>query len=247
MNIEDITGVFRDSCTGHTITNDEIPDHLKHRCASVKFNVGEEFNEYHQDKIREHNKGNICMSACLMNWKERTRLLYKLLMNVSDIMYKLKFNWVLYYGGLLGYHRENRLLPWDCDLDILMNINDLPRLQTIAQNGVIYEDHNTKFYLNNNTFPIMAVISDKLSMLYCDVFYWKEKGNTVLISRDPVNFEKHLRIPREKFFPLHRGSIKGIDIYIPNDVDYNLRTRYGTIENVPYKLHNGKFINNFRS
>lgn len=52
----------------------------------------------------------------------------KMLRKVTDLLDKLEIGYVLSFGTLLGVVRENRLLPWDSDLDISIDYKDLGKL-----------------------------------------------------------------------------------------------------------------------
>lgn len=232
VNVSDVTGVEKDECTGHTILRHEIPEHLTNKC-SIQFKQSDEYNDYHNRKIQQHNQGKLCMTSCVLNWVDRSRVMYRFLKNISDIL--IQVPWVLYYGGLLGYYRNKQLIPWDSDLDIVIPITT--KLHE-------YEDQNTKLILTGDTYPIIAKFYDKLTMVYCDVFFWKDSGNDVLISRDPIGNNKYIKIPKGKFYPIRKAYIKGIEIYTPNDIEYNLSQRYEHYKIPVRKLQGGKFIHN---
>jgi len=50
-----------------------------------------------------------------------------MLRKVTDLLDKLEIGYVLSFGTLLGIVRENRLLPWDSDLDISIDYKDLDK------------------------------------------------------------------------------------------------------------------------
>ena len=52
-----------------------------------------------------------------------------MLRKVTDLFDKLGIEYVLDFGTLLGIVRENRLLPWDTDLDISIAEKDLGKLR----------------------------------------------------------------------------------------------------------------------
>ena len=49
----------------------------------------------------------------------------RMLCDVSDFLTKYRIPYMLDYGTLLGIVRENRLLPWDTDIDLQMSENHL--------------------------------------------------------------------------------------------------------------------------
>lgn len=57
----------------------------------------------------------------------------QLLANVTSIFEKHKIQYWLEGGTLLGIRRENRLLPWDNDIDISLHATEQPKLKTLIK------------------------------------------------------------------------------------------------------------------
>lgn len=243
FRIFDITGVEDDECAGHAPDIKLVKDRrfLK-RCSTVLFEEDSNRHPHLVEKIKNHNSGEICLSGCFLHWKDRIKKLLHLLKKIDTMCKKLKLQWVIYYGALLGWHRNGALLPWDPDIDILMPRNAFYPRESEEQ--VIYEDKNLIFKLNGPDNKIMGVITDKETFLYCDVFYWTESDNSVQISRIPSNSPSYLDIPRDKFFPLQYIYLNNIKIQAPLDIKYNLEQRYGNIDFIPYKLKKGNYYIN---
>lgn len=55
----------------------------------------------------------------------------KMLRDVSKLLYNFEIPYVLEAGTLLGIVRENRLLPWDNDVDITITSNNLAELLAV--------------------------------------------------------------------------------------------------------------------
>jgi hypothetical protein len=236
MDIQSITGVERDACTGHA-SNVEMTssESLKKKCKEVRFNdTG--FNPFQQSQIHAHNNdSNLCLATCMYHWSDRAQLLYRLLKDVSDICMMLKLPWCLYYGGLLGYLRNKELLPWDVDLDIVVPLSSKSYLNELcsASSNVIYENNDIRFETSQENPSIIAKFIDKRSLLYCDVFYWTADKETVQVSQNGPP----LKIPLNKFYPLQKATLKNILIYVPADVQYNIQTRYPQYAKPNYHLN----------
>jgi len=236
--VEQHTGIEDDSCihhSGHVFT-----DKLKDRCNKTKFGFIEGNDIYslkHNRRVHEHNSGDKCLNSCVFDWKERRGILYRLLGNVYKINKKLGLPWVLYYGALLGWFRSGELLPWDSDIDILMDVSIL------GKKGIVYEDSETIMKIENR-FPIIGSFIDKESGMYCDIFCYSRKNNKVAISWFETKRDKFLEVDSDKFFPFHKSSLQGIPIFVPNCPETNLRKRYGRIERIPYHLKNNQWIKN---
>lgn len=267
FTIQSMTKVENDQCIGHSPDEYlEIPKHLKEQCNNVKFDIKDDHNIFSFRKIMKHNDGQLCLTGCLYPWEDRQSYLYRLLKNVSRVCRKLNLNWVLYYGALLGYYRNKELLPWDPDLDILMDksqIEQLRKVRAVDRGGapegdvdVVYEDEYIKFYLrpkDQDDGIVSAIFIDKQSMLYCDVFTYSvsKDGKTVRVTKDPgADNKKYLSIPYHNFFPIQEVSMASgdrkevIQVFVPNDIKYNIKERYSDYETVPYRLVNGEFILN---
>lgn len=242
LSVFDITGVQGDACVGHYPVYEHVLRNKKmlQRCRETKF---DESNDTWGELAR-HNKGEICLPACMMQWTDRRKALYDLLRKIANMCKVLKLEWMFYYGGLLGYHRNKELLPWDPDIDILMPV-DIREKYKDSPNEIIYEDSSIIFKLRKNG-GIMGVVTDKKTLLYCDVFYWVDRGDTIDISWMPMKPEdpKFLVVPRNRFFPIQYVTMNGIRIPVPSDIEHNLKTRYGNIKYIPYKLNNGKYYVN---
>lgn len=258
FTIQSMTKVENDQCVGHSPDEYlEIPKHLKEQCNNVKFDIEDNHNIFSFRKIMKHNDEQLCLTGCLYPWKDRQAYLYRLLKNVSRVCRKLNLNWVLYYGALLGYYRNKELIPWDPDLDILMDKSQIEQLRRQnLHSDVVYEDEYIKFYLrpiDQDDGIVSAIFVDKQSMLYCDVFTYtvSKDGKAVRITKDPgPDNKKYMSIPYHKIFPIQEVSIASSDrkeviqVYVPYDIEYNVKKRYTDYKTVPYRLVDGEFIIN---
>ena len=257
FTIQSMTKVENDQCVGHSPDEYlEIPKHLKEQCNNVKFDIEDDHNVFSFRKIMKHNDGQLCLTGCLYQWKNRQAYLYRLLKNVSRVCRELNLKWVLYYGALLGYFRNKKLIPWDADLDILMDKSQIEQLRKVAEGGVVYEDEYIKFYLrpiDQDDGIVSAIFVDKQSMLYCDVFTYtvSNDGKNVRITKDPgADNKKYLSILYHKFFPIQEVSMASserkqvIQVFLPYDVEYNVKKRYTDYDKLPYRFVQGEFILN---
>ena len=230
QEIIDITGVEEDECMGHY----QGKSNLSKCKLKLKANTN---NKSFRDNLIKHNDGEICLTACIIHNEVRTEALYGLLEYISDTLKELKIPWVLYYGGLLGWFRDRKLIPWDPDLDILIPISYSEKMK-IENTDYIFELYGKV------DDPLTGKFVDKKTMLYCDIFYWDDKylgphytglkdgeiSNIVEISKMGGN--KILEISEDDFFPIREEAIvhneKSISIQIPNNPEKNLKMRYGS-------------------
>lgn len=256
VSIFDITGVERDECIGHFVNPDNLKygkDDILTKCSNIKLSK-DGIHDNKKERIDKHNSGEICLAGCLISWEERRKSLYKLLKNISEVCDKQQIEWILYYGGLIGWYRNEELLPWDPDLDILMNISVIDKYTQLGifdpnkmEDQTIYEDDDVIIKLNETRKDqnILGRIIDKHTLLYCDIFGWKKIGeDKVFIYRVSENNE-HLIVDKNNFFPLKKEIMKSpfgnIKILIPSNPRINLETRYKDINVVPFYEKDGKY------
>lgn len=172
----------------------------------------------------------------------------KALRKVCRILDKHGIPYVLEGGTLLGIIRENRLLPWDNDLDITITDGYLPELMKLKWVFRLagYQLKERRIKEEVPYFPIGTVrlVKVKKTRLFrknlgiLDVFvkkriddryYWVVgQGNPVLKSVPCHFYEKSIRY-----------GFDGYDYSIPSDYDDYLTCRYGdwriTVKDYDYK------------
>lgn len=245
-DVVQITGVEGDECLGHYASPElSIPQDVLVKCQNTKFSDSSGKTALEKQEIARHNRGEICLTGCLMHWADRRDALYNLLSKVSTMCKTLGVPWVLFYGGLLGYYRSKELLPWDTDLDILMPFDTAPKFD---KNNVAYEDASIIFKgCSSDNCVLIGKITDKQTLLFCDVFFWKDKGSTVEISqmahlaRVKTN-KNYFVVPRDKFFPIQHVTMKGISVSVPSDIEFHLKDYYANIDTIPYTFNNGVYV-----
>ena len=135
------------------------------------------------------------------------------------------------YGTLLGIMRHKTLIPWDDDIDICINRDDMGKLLSLKD---ILD--NNGLYLVKVTYPFRPVyykicrLSDKKipgknwSWPFIDIFTYTVKGDDVLI-----NDEWKIKYPQEDIFPIEKSfSIEGkVLVNLPNNPETMLERMYG--------------------
>ena len=97
------------------------------------------------------------MKEIQLNDKEKSYFLH-LLTKLDEICTKHNLTYFLYAGSLLGQARMGKIIPWDDDLDIAMEVNHLIKFTKIVNsnesNGLIayarQQGALTKFYSDIN-------------------------------------------------------------------------------------------------
>lgn len=158
-----------------------------------------------------------------------------MLSEISVIFNKHQINFWLEGGTLLGIRRENRLLPWDNDLDISLHASETPKLKELAKdlknNGYRvrhrYFSETNEFFKKNELRMIkirsrrfFGLLKGKVCL---DVFvkytienktYWEIDRKTKFV---PTKFYKTFK----------EINFKNKNYPIPSNTDDYLTYRYG--------------------
>lgn len=165
------------------------------------------------------------------NLKEAERLLRE----ITTIFEQHKVVYWLEGGTLLGIRRENRLLPWDNDLDISMHAQETDKLaaliKSLKKNQYrvrlrYFEDESPEF--KKGTLRMMKVRKRRFFGLIkgtvcLDVFvkYTKEENTYWEIANKTKSVPKH-------FYASFKNVLfQNKDYSIPTDTDAYLSYRYG--------------------
>jgi hypothetical protein len=133
---------------------------------------------------------------------------------------EIKIKPILMYGGLLGYYFNNKLLPWDDDIDLILLENDINKLKPKIFDKFIIEV-NSFAYKNiqdaNNKINARIISTDNGVFIDITYFYYNED---MLICQDGNQFNI------EDILPIKIGRLNNIDIYIPNNIENCLIQKY---------------------
>jgi phosphorylcholine metabolism protein LicD len=173
------------------------------------------------------------------------KIALKLLNDVTDVLDKYDVKYWLDFGTLLGIVRENRILPWDDDIDIsifesdieIMKTKVMPEIKKLRYRGYIRDFSDSVAPLkagnlrsfkvrNNRLFFLRGYVKLDIFVLYNidKKLYWVEHGEPhsspeeLLVEFDTIKFNgKDYRIPKDydKYLTYHYG-----DWRTPNK-DYN--------------------------
>ena len=162
------------------------------------------------DRLRQSNDALPWLShellPRLISRQERDRCI-ELLAQVDAILSKFNITYMLAYGTLLGSYVMHDMLPWDDDIDIFMNIGDLPnirRLFNATGSGhydqiQLLEDRNPVAF----TAKLYSLTDSKAGKYawhwpYLDISFYREKGAHILTHKNNPD----LTMERADFFPL---------------------------------------------
>lgn len=176
------------------------------------------------------------MSGELKLTGETAEIAKDALRTVCGILDKYKIPYVLEGGTLLGVVRENRLLPWDNDVDITITEDQLERVLALKWRFAIsgYRIKPLPIKEERKHFPIGSVrmvkvkrkklFREKLGIM--DVFVKRKRGDQyfwVVGQTDPV-----LKSVAAHFYEqLGRFRFDGYEYSVPKDYEAYLTCRYG--------------------
>jgi phosphorylcholine metabolism protein LicD len=153
---------------------------------------------------------------------------------------------VLMYGGLIGYYMNRELLPFDDDLDLVVigenSIHELIDKDGWETDEFLFEvqpwclkrgiiDTHISRLINRS---IDARMICKQTGMFIDLtFLYNVPSTDTYQARDFNAYDgKHL-------LPLRIGKIHGRSIYIPQNVEQTLKKRYGSV----LKFNKRKLVN----
>jgi hypothetical protein len=143
---------------------------------------------------------------------------------------------ILMYGGLIGYHFNERMLPWDDDIDlIVIGKSEIERLVTKDKWEdsdcvfMINPNYNNKDHLDVNNKIDARMISKRIGVFIDFTFFWANSNNQ-FYAKDTNIYHRDMLIPSK------RGVFHGIDVYIPNRyIDCLVKSYGGNVTSNTYK------------
>ena len=159
----------------------------------------------------------------------------KLLKRVTKIVEQQQILYWLEGGTLLGIRRENRLLPWDNDLDISVHQTEIPKLNSLIQNLKIegYRIRTRYFSVTSNEFKKGDLRMIKIrNKRFCDLVNGKVcLDGFIKYSHDQSTYweidNKTKSVPMRFYESFKTISFQDKNYSIPEDTDGYLTSRYG--------------------
>lgn len=147
----------------------------------------------------------------------------KNLLDFKEVMEKYGVRFVCIFGGLLGWIRENRLLPWDTDIDFMCFAED-----HIKMAKVVEELKEMGFYIpNRNSCPLNDhfIIRDGEKI---ELWWFQKIGDEWIYSNE-------VRYPKGYFDTLEDKEYLGVNWKVPCRVEAFLELTYGKDWRIPNK------------
>ena len=153
--------------------------------------------------------------------KKNLQQLNFLFIQIMKILSKTNIKFILFYGTLLGYIRNNEFIDGDDDIDVLMNRKDLPVL-----NKAINDNTNITV-INHRDYLIQLFYNDIGPF---DIFIYDDRPKDILIKWDAWALYY-----RTLIFPLKPIKFKGYNVFIPQNSHIILQQNYGKDYIIPQR------------
>jgi phosphorylcholine metabolism protein LicD len=140
-----------------------------------------------------------------------------------DILNEFNIDYFLISGTLLGYIRHNDFIPYDDDMDLIVNSDIKKYMPVIFKKYkhkltmILKDDYLIKFCFNDK----VCNISDTYFWPFIDLFIFEYTNN-----KKSINFfNKDWDV--NEFFPKQKIEFNNISVSIPKNPDYFLSRNYG--------------------
>lgn len=172
-------------------------------------------------------------------------VMLRMLRILDHICAKHQINYWMTAGTLIGAIRHRGFVPWDCDIDVGMTVDDVKRLKTLRKDfpeDMFFQDSDTdpkypkgvmisKLRDRYSNYVTMQENNPKMSWqngLQIDLIMYAENKQEKLINpfRD-TEYEKN------EIFPCVRIEFEGTLLMAPRCYDSYLRKRYGNYMHPP--------------
>ena len=162
------------------------------------------------------------------------QLALTMLENVTDLLDSNDIDYWLEGGTLLGVVRENRLLPWDNDLDISIKEEEWPKLEKVLSK-IKYLVDTKQFNQDKSPFKkgVTRIVKVRTRRLYffrgeitLDIFIKFKKDDTYhwQVGNKPKS------VPAHFYSKIITRAFAGKDYKIPENYTEYLTHRYGDWE-----------------
>jgi len=157
-----------------------------------------------------------------------------LLSQTINILEEFDIKYFAISGTLLGIVRHNDLIPWDDDIDLIVDESVLSKI------GLIAEKYAGKINFGVGGGVVKTCFPDKINRLDCVWSKWMIDGSKYMwpfvdlfvykiskkFSNQMIFFGKSWHM--DKFFPANQLMLGEILISVPCEPDYFLKRNYGS-------------------
>jgi len=157
------------------------------------------------------------------------------LKNLKDMSSHLEdIEYFIFFGTLLGYHRNNDIIEWDDDIDFYVNINHKNDIINILVTL------NLDISIDHPYFVQGTRVIDNIRTYVDFYFYENSPDKDYILERwnfhgQSDNEVSHLHIPKNYIYPISEGKMGNIDFKVPNNIESCCKFLYGEKYNFPLK------------
>ena len=156
-----------------------------------------------------------------------------LLKQITSILNEFDIKHCLISGTLLGYVRHSDFIPWDDDIDIIVDDSIIRKIDDIIIKysnlftfmnvytniyKICFSNEGIEMKTDNHRFKKTIMNTGKYTWPFIDLFVYSSTEKTISFF--------HKEWPIEKFIPFTVVDFLGITSNIPKDYDYFLKLNY---------------------
>lgn len=166
-------------------------------------------------------------------------LLTKTVQAFSEALDAENITYFMYGGALIGSYRHHGIIPWDDDVDVLLNATDkskaklalrkmYPEYGLYSPEGIQWKFYYAKSdYLPNHSFR----------WPYVDIFFFQENATHIW---DELPKYSNFIFLKSKVFPLQRRPYNNLSLPAPCDPLHSIR-QYGDMSNCAASTYTHKY------
>ena len=176
---------------------------------------------------RWHRRHHLSMKQMAIMNAEETEIIFDIVAKLAEVCNAQNITYFLYAGSLLGSYRHHNIIPWDDDIDVIVNVSQrvplYAALDTLAPRyTVAYAGARLKFYsarsIPQSHYP--------WSWPYVDISFFYENATHV---GDISSQFKHCVYPKSIVFPLHLRPLGKLFLNSPFDAYASLKITYSSL------------------
>lgn len=165
-------------------------------------------------------------------------------------------------GSLLGARRNGSIIPYDDDIDVAVNVNQMSRLVELEGTSSVTDANEDWIPVYETADDVLRIsphwrrlvheedpkywidgkLIDKTYGLWVDIFAYHEMPDGTYSRKCPLR-QKLPQFPKDSLFPLREIQFEGLDAKAPHRCDEILETRFGPDFAEPdHALRDGQWI-----